>query len=256
MQNYKKRLGQHFLHDNNIIKKIIMSVQPKENDHFLEIGPGEGALTNPMLDIIENITLIEKDKDLIPFLKNQYHQYNKVKILHADILKCHLADYMSHGIRVIGNLPYNISTEIIFKMVSVSSKVQDMHFMLQKEVVDRIVAGPGSKTYGRLSVMAQVYFNTTKLFDISPNVFTPKPKVQSSYIRMIPKSSVFTNNIYENNFRKLVTKVFTARRKMIKTSLKDHINESVLKNLSINPSSRPEVLTIADFLEIAKYVQN
>tara|TARA_B100001564_G_C20600261_1_gene652359 strand:- start:794 stop:1285 length:492 start_codon:yes stop_codon:yes gene_type:complete len=163
---------------------------------------------------------------------------------------------MSHGIRVIGNLPYNISTEIIFKMVSVSSKVQDMHFMLQKEVVDRIVAGPGSKTYGRLSVMAQVYFNTTKLFDISPNVFTPKPKVQSSYIRMIPKSSVFTNNIYENNFRKLVTKVFTARRKMIKTSLKDHINESVLKNLSINPSSRPEVLTIADFLEIAKYVQN
>ena len=164
MQNYKKRLGQHFLHDNNIIKKIIMSVQPKENDHFLEIGPGEGALTNPMLDIIENITLIEKDKDLIPFLKNQYHQCNKVKILHADILKCHLADHMSHGIRVIGNLPYNISTEIIFKMVSVSSKVQDMHFMLQKEVVDRIVAGPGSKTYGRLSVMAQVYFNTCLLY--------------------------------------------------------------------------------------------
>ena len=254
MQNHKKRLGQHFLHDNNIIKKIIMSVQPKKNDHFLEIGPGKGALTNPILDITKNITLIEKDKDLIPFLRNQYHQYNKVKILHADILKCNLSDYMDHNIRIIGNLPYNISTEIIFKVATVSSKVKDMHFMLQKEVVDRMIAEPGSKTYGRLSVMTQVYFNTIKLFDISPNVFIPKPKVQSSYIRMIPKDSAFKNHTYENNFKKLITTVFTARRKMIKTSLKDHLNESTLKNLSINPNSRPEVLSVRDFLEIAKYV--
>ena len=140
----------------------------------------------------------------ILYMKNQYHQYNKVKILHADILKCHLADYMSHGIRVIGNLPYNISTEIIFKMVSVSSKVQDMHFMLQKEVVDRMVAKPGSKTYGRLSIMTQVYFNISKLFDISPNVFTPRPKVQSSYIRMLPRVSLFESTMYESKFKKWI----------------------------------------------------
>ena len=200
MQNHKKRLGQHFLHDNNIIKKIIMSIRPKKNDHFLEIGPGEGALTKPIIDITKNVTLIEKDKDLIPLLRNQYHQYNKVKILHADILKCNLLDYMKNDIRLIGNLPYNISTEIIFRVASVSSKVKDMHFMLQKEVVDRMVAKPGSKTYGRLSIMTQVYFDTIKLFDISPNVFVPKPKVQSSYIRMVPRTSAFKNTIYETGY--------------------------------------------------------
>ena len=231
-----------------------MSVHQKKNDHFLEIGPGEGALTNPILEITKNITLIEKDKDLIPFLRNQYHQYNKVKILHADILKCNLLDYMKHDIRLIGNLPYNISTEIIFRVASVSSKVKDMHFMLQKEVVDRMVAKPGSKTSGRLSIMTQVYFDTIKLFDISPNVFVPKPKVQSSYIRMVSRTSAFKNTIYENNFKKIITTVFTARRKMIKTSLKDYLTVSTLKDLSINPNSRPEELSIRDFLQIAKHV--
>jgi len=254
MQSHKKRLGQHFLHDNNVIKKIIMSIQPKKNDHFLEIGPGGGALTNPILEITKNVTLIEKDKDLIPSLRKQYNQYNKVKIIHADILKYNLADNMRHDIRIIGNLPYNISTEIIFKVASVCSKVKDMHFMLQKEVVDRMVAEPGSKTYGRLSIMTQVYFNISKLFDISPNVFTPRPKVQSSYIRMLPRVSLFESTMYESKFKKLVTLAFTARRKMIKTSFKDYLSESDLRDLSINPNSRPEMLSVRDFLKIANNV--
>jgi 16S rRNA (adenine1518-N6/adenine1519-N6)-dimethyltransferase len=126
--------------------------------------------------------------------------------------------------------------------------------MLQKEVVDRMVAEPGSKTYGRLSIMTQVYFNISKLFDISPNVFTPRPKVQSSYIRMLPRVSLFESTMYESKFKKLVTLAFTARRKMIKTSLRDYFDESDLKSLSINPNHRPEVLSIEDFLRISKYV--
>ena len=179
MQNYKKKYGQHFLHDRNIIQKIIYTLKPKTCDDFIEIGPGEGALTNSLIDQVDKITLIEKDKDLIPFLKNQYSAFESILIVQADILKYNLVEHVGKKTRIIGNLPYNISTEIIFKMISVSSKVKDLHFMLQKEVVDRIVASPGSRIYGRLSIMTQVYFEVEKLFDISPNVFIPKPKVQN-----------------------------------------------------------------------------
>ena len=254
MQNHKKRLGQHFLHDNNIIKKIIMSIRPKKNDHFLEIGPGEGALTNPLADKVDRITLIEKDIDLIPLLKKKFSIFDSVKVLQEDILKCNLMDLVQNETRIIGNLPYNISTEIIFKVISISPKVKDLHFMLQKEVVDRMIASPGSKTYGRLSIMVQVYFEVEKLFDISPNVFIPKPKVQSSYIKMMPRAYRFKNSEHENKFKKLVLVAFTARRKMIKTSLKDYIDNNMLESLLINPNSRPENLTIEEFLKIAKHI--
>jgi 16S rRNA (adenine1518-N6/adenine1519-N6)-dimethyltransferase len=243
MRNHKKNLGQHFLNDKNIINKIIAAIKPKITDSFLEIGPGEGALTTPLLDQIKDIILIEKDKDLMPLLQ----------IINSDILKCNLSDYLLDKTRIIGNLPYNISTEIIFKLLSIASNITDIHLMLQKEVVDRMVATPGSKIYGRLSVMTQVYFKIVKLFDISPNVFIPKPKVQSSYIKMVPKISPFDNN-NEQKFKELVTIMFTARRKMIKTSLKDYFDENAFKKLSINPSHRPEVLSVEDFLRISKYV--
>ena len=254
MQNYKKKYGQHFLHDKNIIQKIISAVQPKKNDVFIEIGPGEGALTNPLADKVDRITLIEKDIDLIPLLKKKFSIFDSVKVLQEDILKCNLMDLVQNETRIIGNLPYNISTEIIFKVISISPKVKDLHVMLQKEVVDRMIAGPGSKTYGRLSIMTQVYFEVEKLFDISPNVFIPKPKVQSSYIKMAPKAYEFKNPEHETTFRKLVLIAFTARRKMIKTSLKDYIDINMLESLLINPNSRPENLTVEEFLQIAKHI--
>ena len=254
MQSYKKKYGQHFLHDKNIIRKIISVVQPKKNDDFIEIGPGAGALTNPLVDKVDRITLIEKDIDLIPLLKKQFSIYESVNVLQEDILKCNLMDLVHDETRIIGNLPYNISTEIIFKIISISSKVKDLHFMLQKEVVDRMIASPGSKTYGRLSIMVQVYFEVEKLFDISPNVFIPKPKVQSSYIKMMPRAYGFKNSEHENKFKKLVLVAFTARRKMIKTSLKDYIDNNMLESLLINPNSRPENLTIEEFLKIAKHI--
>ncbi len=254
MQSYKKKYGQHFLHDKNIIRKIISVVQPKKNDDFIEIGPGAGALTNPLVDKVDRITLIEKDIDLIPLLKKQFSIYESVNVLQEDILKCNLMDLVHDETRIIGNLPYNISTEIIFKIISISSKVKDLHFMLQKEVVDRMIASPGSKTYGRLSIMVQVYFEVEKLFDISPNVFIPKPKIQSSYIKMAPKVYGFKNSEHETKFRKIVLVAFTARRKMIKTSLKDYIDNNMLESLLINPNSRPENLTIEEFLQIAKHI--
>ena len=253
MQKHKKRLGQHFLHDKNIINKIISNLAINIKDTFIEIGPGEGALTTPLLEEVESITLIEKDRDLIPILENKYNR-RKVKIVNQDILKCELSNLIKENTRIVGNLPYNISTEIIFRLLPFSKDIKDLHFMLQKEVVDRIVAAPGTKIYGRLSVMAQVYFTVKKLFNISPNVFIPKPKVDSAYIRLIPKDYAFDNLIHEQKFRSIVNTVFSARRKMIQTSLKGIIDSQLLQKLLIEPSSRPEVLSVQNFMDISKNV--
>ena len=253
MQKHKKRLGQHFLHDKNIINKIISNLEINIKDTFIEIGPGEGALTTPLLEGVESIILIEKDRDLIPILEKKYN-HKKVKIVNQDILKCELSNLIKNNTRIVGNLPYNISTEIIFKLLPFSKDIKDLHFMLQKEVVDRIVAAPGTKIYGRLSVMTQVYFTVKKLFDISPNVFTPKPKVDSAYIRLIPKDYIFDSLMHEQKFRGIVNTVFSARRKMIKTSLKGVMDSQLLQKLLIEPSSRPEVLSVQNYIDISKNV--
>ena len=253
MQKHKKRLGQHFLHDKNIINKIISNLAINIKDNFIEIGPGEGALTTPLLEEVESIILIEKDRDLIPILENKYN-HKKVNIVNQDILKCELSDLIKKNTRIVGNLPYNISTEIIFRLLPFSKNIKDLHFMLQKEVVDRIVAAPGTKIYGRLSVMTQVYFTVKKLFDISPNVFIPKPKVDSAYIRLIPKDYIFDSLMHEQKFRGIVNTVFSARRKMIKTSLKGVMDSQLLQKLLIEPSSRPEVLSVQNYIDISKNV--
>lgn len=230
-------------------------INPTKKDIFLEIGPGEGALTNTLLTNAKKVFLIEKDKDLIPLLTNKYKDVSKAHIIQADILKYNLSNLIKKRFRIVGNLPYNISTEIIFKMITLASLIDDMHFMLQKEVVERIVSPPGSKVYGRLSVMTQVYFDVERLFNISPNVFTPKPKVDSAYIRLIPRKTQFLNNSHEIKFKEVVTTAFTARRKMIKTSLKNIIKEDLLRTLLIDPSSRPEILSAENFMDISKNVK-
>jgi len=253
MQKHKKRLGQHFLHDKNIINKIISNLKINIKDIFIEIGPGEGALTTPLLEEAGSIILIEKDRDLMPILEKKYN-HRKVKIINQDILKCELSDLIKENTRIVGNLPYNISTEIIFRLLPFSKDIKDLHFMLQKEVVDRIVAAPGTKIYGRLSVMAQVYFTVKKLFNISPNVFTPKPKVDSAYIRLVPKDYIFDSLEHEQKFKGIVNTVFSARRKMIKTSLKGIIDSQSLQTISIEPNSRPEILSVQNYIDISKNV--
>ncbi len=248
---HKKRLGQHFLHDKNIINKIIKFVKPNKLDNFIEIGPGEGAITIPLIEKISKLILIEKDRSLIPILKDNLSDFQNITFINEDILKYEFKDITKDEIRIIGNLPYNISTEILFKIASTPLAIIDAHFMLQKEVIDRIIAKPGSKEYGRLSIMCQVYFDVKKLFEISPNAFYPKPKVQSAYIKMKRLKSKFKNNKHEKCFYEIVRKSFIARRKMIKTSLKDMITENDWAKLGIDNNKRPEQLSVENFLNIS-----
>ena len=254
MHKHKKSLGQNFLVDKNVINKILKGVSPLITDNFLEIGPGEGALTYPLINKIASLVVIEKDKKLSIKLSESFNENNKITIVNHDVLKTDLEKYVDGKIRVIGNLPYNIATEIIFFLLNSKIKIQDMHVMLQKELIDRIASLPGNKQYGRISVMVQANYEVTKLFDISPNVFEPKPKVWSSYMRLIPKQEVFIDDNHRENFKRIVTQAFVARRKMIKTSLKDSISLNEIHHIIGDERIRPEQLSYNQFIEMAKYV--
>jgi 16S rRNA (adenine1518-N6/adenine1519-N6)-dimethyltransferase len=250
--HYKKKLGQHFLVDQNIINKLVRFIAPHKDDVILEIGPGDGALSKSIIPLIKKFYLIEKDKDLLDELYLLLKQNKNGEIINNDILKFNFAS-IQEKFRVIGNLPYNISTEIIFMVCKVCNII-DIHFMLQKEVVDRMIANPNTKTYGRLSVMTQAYFHAAKLFDISENVFAPKPKVKSSFIRLLPKEYIFDNNNHENIFYKIVKKAFEGRRKMIRTSLGEYFEEKDYDIIKIDSKKRPENLSIKDYLLLSRYV--
>ena len=248
----KKKLGQHFLVDKNIINKLVKNISPNKDDIIIEIGPGDGALTKSVLPNVKKIYLIEKDKDLISNLDFILKTNKGSKAINQDVLEFDFSIF-EHPYRVIGNLPYNISTEIIFKMCKIDSVI-DMHFMLQKEVVDRIVSKPNTKIYGRLSVMTQAYFSPKKLFDISENVFMPKPKVKSSFLRLLPRKSIFQNNKHEEIFYNMVKSSFEGRRKMIRQSLSKYLSLDDYDNVNINSRLRAENLTVNDYLLMSKYV--
>ena len=248
----KKKLGQHFLVDQNIINKLVRNISPNSKDIIVEIGPGDGAMTKLIIPFVKKMYLIEKDIDLINELVFILEKYKNSNIINQDILKYDFSIF-DDPFRVVGNLPYNISTEIIFKMCKVNN-IFDMHFMLQKEVVDRMVSIPNSKIYGRLSVMTQAYFITEKLFDISENVFIPKPKVKSSFIRLLPRKSVFNNDMHEEVFSKIVKSAFEGRRKMIRKSLNNYLSDYDYDNIKVNPKLRAENLTVDDYLLISNYV--
>ena len=249
---YKKKLGQHFLTDQNIINKLVKYIDPKDDDFIVEIGPGDGAMTKSIINKIKKLILIEKDSDLLDELNKVIAKKPNSELINTDILKYDLTS-IQNSIRVIGNLPYNISTEIIFKMCHCYN-ISDIHFMLQKEVVDRIVASENTKVYGRLSVMSQAYFEVKKLFDISKNVFSPKPKVKSSFIKLLPRKNVFVDKNHEHAFYNIVKHSFEGRRKMIKKSLSLFLNNKDFDTLKIRPELRAENLTINEYIKIGKYV--
>ena len=249
---FKKNLGQHFLVDQNIINKLIKSISPNKEDFIIEIGPGNGALTKSILPYVKSTYLIEKDESLIDDLDFILKRYEDSKVINQDVLEFDFS-ICKNPFRVIGNLPYNISTEIIFKMCKIDNVI-DIHFMLQKEVVDRIASKPDTKVYGRLSVMAQAYFYTKKLFNISENVFMPKPKVKSSFIRLLPRESIFKNNKHEEIFYNIVKSSFEGRRKMIRQSLSKYLSDRDFDYININPKLRAENLTVDNYLLISEYV--
>lgn len=249
----RKRFGQNFLHDHNIIYNILSSLQAKPGEHWVEIGPGMGALTEPLLNLGLRLDVVELDRDLVSLLKDKFKQHANLEIFSADALRFNFSALLKNNekLRIIGNLPYNISTPLMFHLLDNAQCIDDMHFMLQKEVVDRICAAPGSKKYGRLSVMMQYYCATELLFDVPPESFDPAPKVMSAIVRLVPHQQppVEVNDITMLN--RVVVQAFSQRRKTLRNSLKKLIEEDAIIALNIDPTLRAEALSLADFAKLS-----
>jgi 16S rRNA (adenine1518-N6/adenine1519-N6)-dimethyltransferase len=246
----RKRFGQHFLHDPAVLRRIVDEVDPAPGDTLIEIGPGEGALTRPLLERAERLTVIEIDRDLAAALAEKFPA-PRLSVVSADALEHDFSAYPP-GFRIVGNLPYNVSTPILFHLLGCADRVRDMHFMLQKEVVERMVARPSTPDYGRLSVMLQVRFAMTRLFDVGPGAFRPPPKVDSSVVRMVPLRG--KPDWDANLLEKIVREAFSARRKTLRNALKNELRRSpqLLAELGIDPQLRPENLSPADYVRITK----
>ena len=252
----RKRFGQNFLHDPGVISQIIASISPREGQHLVEIGPGQGALTSGILDSTGELDVIELDRDLIPTLLLRFGLNKQFRIHEADALKFDFSSLKTdeRPLRVIGNLPYNISTPLIFHLLGFESLIQDMHFMLQKEVVQRLAAQPGEKHYGRLGIMTQYYCQVDYLFTVGPGAFKPAPKVDSAIVRMTPHQQLPHPCKSVAMLEAVVRDAFSQRRKTIRNTLKSRLKVEELEQLNIAPSARPEVLTLADFVRIADYL--
>ncbi|MEM7565169.1 MAG: 16S rRNA (adenine(1518)-N(6)/adenine(1519)-N(6))-dimethyltransferase RsmA [Pseudomonadota bacterium] len=253
MPKTRKRFGQHFLHHRNIIDHLVRSINPQPGEQLLEIGPGRGALTYPLLKQCRTLTAVELDRDLIPLLQRESAEIGDLQIINQDILEFDISSLESEGpFRLVGNLPYNISTPLMFHLLHSVEQIQDMHFMVQKEVALRIVARPGDSNYGRLSVMLQNRCTCEYLFDVPPGSFTPPPKVDSAVIRMLPHEASIYDIGDPELFAKIVQTAFSQRRKTISNSLKSLVEKEQLIACSIDPGLRAENLSISDFARLSK----
>jgi len=257
----KKRFGQNFLIDDRIIERIVLSIEPQENDLIIEIGPGLGAITRPILDRVSELHVIELDRDIIPRLQHNVGQaaVKRLVVHEKDVLKFDFTEFYrqqrtSERLRIIGNLPYNISTPVLFHLLASRQIISDMHFMLQKEVVDRICAPPGSGTYGRLSVMIQAYFRVTPLFMVSPFAFSPAPRVDSAILRLIPDTRYSRSISDFKHFEILVRSAFSQRRKTLRNTLKKLCNTQQIEAAGIQPTRRAEELSVADFVRLNQII--
>ncbi len=249
----RKRFGQNFLHDPNVIANILANLYAKPKEHWVEIGPGQGALTSPLLNKGVVLDVVELDRDLVSFLKTKFKDRPLLTIHSADALRFDFSKLAlaSEKLHIVGNLPYNFSTPLLFHLLDYAGDIADMHFMLQKEVVDRICASPGSKKYGRLSVMVQYYYAVESLFDVYPESFDPAPQVTSSIIRLIPHAKPPVDIKDLSLFSKVLSQAFSQRRKTLRNSLKAFLNEEALSNLGINPSARAETISLQDFAKLS-----
>jgi 16S rRNA (adenine1518-N6/adenine1519-N6)-dimethyltransferase len=254
----RKRFGQHFLHDKSVLDRIVDAVHPLSADQLVEIGPGLGALTTRLLTHVQHLDAIELDRDIIPELTRNCHQsIDKLAIHQGDALRYDFTQLskLPASLRIVGNLPYNISTPLLFHLLDQGNIVKDMHFMLQKEVVDRIAAQPGTKAYGRLSIMVQCRCKVEQLFTVGRGAFTPPPKVESAVIRLVPYTTPAFTITNPKIFADLVREAFNHRRKTIRNSLRELISEEQLKQLAIDPEIRPEQLSIQDFARISQAIE-
>lgn len=246
----RKRFGQHFLIDQSILARLLGEIRPTSSEHVVEIGPGLGALTQWLIKSIDALHVIEIDRDLVKrLLTGPMHK--KLIIHEADVLDFDFAT-LPTPLRVVGNLPYNISSPILFKLLDHADHIQDQHFMLQKEVVDRMVASPGTADYGRLSVMLQAYYDMESLFDVPPESFDPPPRVMSAIVRMTPKAAAQRHSIPGKLFATLVQSAFSQRRKMLRNTWADLVNADIARGCGIELTQRAEQVEPLKFVALAK----
>ena len=248
----RKRFGQNFLVDQGIIGAIVSAIDPQRGDTVVEIGPGLGAITEPLLARLDHLHVVEIDRDLIARLKKQ-HTPARMTIHEGDALAFDFASIGS-DLRLVGNLPYNISTPLLFHLAEYVGIVRDMHFMLQKEVVERMVALPGESDFSRISVMLQYRFHLEWLIDVPPESFDPPPKVQSAVVRLIPKDVAELNAKSQEKLSQVVQTAFSQRRKMLRNTLKGTLSDSGFAELGIDPTWRPEDVSVDDYVRIANYL--
>ena len=249
----RKRFGQNFLHDAGIIHRILRAIYARPDQHLLEIGPGQGAITEGLLGSGARLDVIELDQDLIPLLKMRFGLDPKFTLHQGDALKFDFASLVEGGekLRVVGNLPYNISTPLIFHLLDHAAVIEDMHFMLQKEVVERMAAGPGGGDWGRLSIMVQYHCRVEHLFNVGPGAFNPPPKVDSAIVRLVPHAVLPHPAKDHRLLERVVREAFNQRRKTLRNTLKNLLDAQAIEAAGVDGSLRPEQLDLAAFVRLA-----
>lgn len=252
----RKRFGQNFLHDDYIIDSIVSAIAPQEDDNIVEIGPGLGALTEPVAEKVKCLNVVELDRDLAERLEKHPFLRDKLNITQTDAMQFDFGTLASEDkqLRVFGNLPYNISTPLMFHLFSFANKIKDMHFMLQKEVVNRLCAGPNCKAYGRLTVMAQYYCKVIPVLEVPPTAFKPAPKVDSAVVRLEPYNVPPFIAKSMKTLNQVCSMAFNQRRKTIRNGLRDLLSAEQLQEIGIDTTKRAENITVEEYVNIANYV--
>jgi 16S rRNA (adenine1518-N6/adenine1519-N6)-dimethyltransferase len=251
----RKRFGQNFLHDPAVIGRIVAAINPAGSEQLVEIGPGQGAITVPLLQKAGHLAVVELDRDLVGPLRERCTGLGELSIYNADALRFDFCALAGNGpLRIVGNLPYNISTPLLFHLLVQHRCIRDMHFMLQKEVVERMAAVPGSRQYGRLSVMLQYRCEVIHLFNIGSGAFSPPPKVESAFVRLLPYAAPPVQVNDAVIFEQLVRQAFAQRRKTLRNALRGMLEADAISALGIDPAARAETLSVSDFAALANHV--
>jgi len=253
----RKRFGQNFLTDPLLIQRIVNTINPVAGELILEIGPGRAAISRPLSESDAELHLLEIDRDLAARLQTMFHPENRAMVHSGDALQTDFSEIVDgRRFRLVGNLPYNISTPLLFHVLQWNHLIIDMHFMLQQEVVKRMAAGPGSKTWGRLSVMCQYYCEVIPLFGVPPDAFTPAPKVQSMFVKLVPHDQPPVVIKKMAVFEKLVRQAFSMRRKTLRNSLRGMLDENMIESVGIDSGLRPETLGLAQFAALSNLLES
>ncbi len=247
----RKRFGQNFLHDTRTLHRIVAALEPSPEDHVVEIGPGKGALTRFLLPACRRLDVVEIDRDLVALLKERFAEREHLRIHSADALRFDFAA-LGTGLKIVGNLPYNISTPLLFHLFRFKTVTETMVFMLQKEVVERLAAPPGDKRYGRLSVMAQYHCHVEKLFTVKPEAFRPRPRVTSAVARLRPHRTPPVEVGDYRTFETLVARAFGQRRKTLRNALRGVVNEEAIRDCGVDPGARAETLPLEAFARLSR----